>query len=69
MDEFKTGAFDLENHDQIGLQTPTVFEKNVFYYTFKLETGSKPGGCLGAEGRHLFFVNAKKGLSNKPFCS
>ena len=54
MDEFKTGAFDLENHDQIGLQTPTVFEKNVFYYTFKLETGSKPGGAWEQRGDTCF---------------
>ena len=35
LDEFETGAFDLDHQDQIGLQTPTVLEKmNAFSFKF-----------------------------------
>ena len=64
----KTGTLDLDQQDQIGLQTSTVFEKNELYFITPSNLNCaliiywfQAGGALGVGGgRHLFFCEYKK---------
>ena len=72
-DEFRPGAFDLDDQGQIGLQHFNSFEQKLNHFSLHLQTWSvnwsstgfqQGGGGLEAGGDTCFFVNAKKALTS-----